>query len=77
MIFLALAVFFNIQVVSANFACGKVSDAGEVSSSWFDSIVYYTQNPSLTTSCQVSPADNRFCGVYYRHLIDSLIKYGK
>jgi len=57
-------------LVSANFVCGKVNSVGSVvvngsqeiiSPSWFNVIVYYSEDPSESTSCKVSPADNKYC----------------
>ena len=47
--------------VSANFVCGKVNAPAGYSSGWVNVIINYVENPSKTTSCQVSPENSKFC----------------
>lgn len=51
-------------MVSANFVCGSVVNAdnsSEVSPSWVNVQVYYSEKPTLFTNCQVSPENNKYC----------------
>jgi len=41
--------------------CGLVNDAHDVQASWFNVDIYYTEDPSKVSSCQVSPSDNKYC----------------
>jgi hypothetical protein len=54
----------NLTDVSANFVCGTVvnlDNSPEVSPSWMHVKIYYPENPVLFTTCQVSPANNKYC----------------
>ncbi len=57
----AVALVISSQVVSANFICGSVNSEDTLSPSWFEVTVYYSENPLQTTSCLVSPQDNKYC----------------
>lgn len=51
----------NSGFVAANMACGQVQNTGNESSSWLAVTLFYSSTPNKTTSCQVSPRDNKFC----------------
>jgi len=54
--------FLLMPITSAHFVCGQVTDSNDgMSAEWFSVRVFYTSNPSSSTSCEVSPADNKFC----------------
>lgn len=60
--FLVVAVaFLLVPKVEANFACGEVESLRNFSSSWFDVNISYAENPSLTTTCEVSPEGGKYC----------------
>lgn len=58
---LVVVVFLVIPYVSANFVCGTINDYENISAAWFKVKIFYSQNPSQFTSCQVSPNENKFC----------------
>ncbi|MGV8152581.1 MAG: hypothetical protein ACP5OG_05860 [Candidatus Nanoarchaeia archaeon] len=52
----------SLNFVDANFVCGEVKDSQDnVSAYWYDVMIYYPINRSRFTSCQVSPAGNKYC----------------
>ena len=61
---LALAVFslfvLNINLVNSSFVCGFVNDSNKLSADWANVQVYYAENISDSTNCQISP-ENKFC----------------
>lgn len=63
-LYLALAVFslfvLNINLVNSSFVCGYVEDSEEISADWANVKVYYAENVSDFTNCQISP-ENKFC----------------
>ncbi|MFH1801973.1 MAG: hypothetical protein ABH864_00815 [archaeon] len=61
-IFLVLIVMLLfVQGVRANFACGILRGDGDLSASWFNVDVYYSDNPDARTLCEVSPDEDKFC----------------
>ncbi len=56
----SLIIIFSISFVSSNFACGVVNSSESLSSSWADVIVYFEENKSDFTNCQVNP-EGKFC----------------
>lgn len=60
-LFVAL-LFFFVSFVSAHFVCGVVNDSSDfMSASWMRAELFYPSNPSLFTTCEVSPEDNKYC----------------
>lgn len=55
-------VMINIGEVSASFVCGQLADSVDnMSSDWFDVMIYAPENPFFYSLCKVSPDQNKYC----------------
>lgn len=55
-----ILLILSLDLVSANFVCGKLNSEG-ISPSWFDVEIYYSENTSAIGSCKVSPQEGKYC----------------
>ncbi len=55
-----LFLILNTSFASSSFACGVVLDSETISSDWANVIVYFEENKSDFTNCQVNP-EKKFC----------------
>jgi hypothetical protein len=52
----------NINWISANFVCGQVINSDDnMSSYWYKVNIYYPENINNFSSCEISPAENKYC----------------
>ena len=59
-LFFFIVFIFNLNLVNSSFVCGYVGDSEEISADWANVKVYYAENVSDFTNCQISP-ENKFC----------------
>jgi hypothetical protein len=57
--FLAFVILFS-DLVLASFACGQVNSTGGMQPQWMN-VRIYSQDENKFSTCQVSPAENKFC----------------
>ncbi len=52
---------FLLSPVSAKFICGEVTSQDIQSPSWYSAKVYLSSDKTKSSTCQVSPSNNRYC----------------
>ena len=57
-----ILIILQTKLVLGNFVCGQVEDSDDnVSASWYSIRIFYPSAQGMFTSCQVSPAGNKYC----------------
>jgi len=56
-----LLLLFAINPVSAKFICGEVTPTDQLSPSWYEAKTSLTENQIHSSTCKVSPSNNRYC----------------
>ncbi len=60
-VFLLFVVILT-RLVLANFVCGQVENSEDnMSAAWYNIRIFYENNPEEYTTCDVSPAENKYC----------------
>ena len=52
---------FLINPASAKFICGEVIPTDQISPAWYDVESYLKANPTYSSTCKVSPSNNKYC----------------
>ncbi len=61
LILILLLIIFIVSPVSAKFICGGVVSLDNTTPAWYEVKTFLMTNPSYSSTCKVSPSNNRYC----------------